>query len=287
MGGTNPNEPVPAEGSTVGGGGGLVGTLAQVGGAIYSAYQNRQNVKDTIAGNKAQSEYAYSKDLEMWNRQNDYNSPANQMARLKAAGINPNFGFSSGGGATGNASSMPKYNAPTVDYSNRRPVVDIPQMMAQYQDFQMRKAQIDNVKAQTTNVDARTASEASRNFLLGAQGRRSEFDLDTQTMLRPFFAEVKDNEARKSHVQLAQELQRLSNMKMSEVSQRLQNEQRRLAMQGMSIDQQRKESDLWYANYRNKLSKLGISTSDSPVWRLMFNTFGDRLGEFKEFLEGL
>lgn len=274
------------QGSTAVGGGGLIGTIAQVGGLVYNAAVSRKNTKDTIAANKAQAEYAYSKDLEAWNRQNEYNSPAAQMARLEAAGLNPNMMYGSGGGSS-NAAQMPHYNAPTIDYSNRRPIIDIPQAMAMYQDFQMRKAQIDNVKAQTTNVDARTASEATRNFLLGAQGRRSEFDLDTQQMLRPFFAEVKDNEARKSHVQLAQELQRLSNMKMSEVSARLQNEQRALAMKGMSIDQQRKEADLWFQQYRNKLAKLGISTSDSPVFRLMFNTFSDRLGEFKEFLEGL
>lgn len=277
---------VDPNGHGSGGSVGDIGAIIQGAGLIYSAYQGRQNTKDTIAANKDLAEYAYSKDVEAWNRQNDYNSPSAQMARLKAAGLNPNMMYGSGGGAS-NASQMPHYNAPTIDYSGRRPVVDVPAMLAQYQDFQMRKAQIDNVKAQTTNVNARTASEASRNFLLGAQGQRSQFDLDTQQMLRPFFAQVKDNEARKSHVQLAQALQQLRNMSVAEVSANLQNEQRRLAMQGMSLDQQRKEADLWYAQYRNKLSKLGISTSDSPVFRLLFNTFSDRLGEFKSFLEGL
>src|SRR5882672_8403832 len=115
MGGTNPNEPVPAEGPVAqgggGGGAGLVGTLAQVGGAIYNGIQNRKNVQDTIAANKQQSEYAYSQDLAMWNRQNDYNSPANQMSRFKAAGLNPNMIYGSGSGGSGNASQMPKYNA--------------------------------------------------------------------------------------------------------------------------------------------------------------------------------
>ena len=37
------------------------------------------------------AEYQYQKDLEMWNKQNEYNNPSNQMARLKDAGLNPNL----------------------------------------------------------------------------------------------------------------------------------------------------------------------------------------------------
>lgn len=275
-------------GSTAVGGGGLVGTIAQVGGMIYNAAVNRKNTKDTIAANKQQAEYAYSKDLEQWNRENEYNSPAAQMARLKAAGVNPNFGFASGGGSSGNATgSGPQYHAPTIDYSTRGPLLDIPSAMSLYQDFQMRQAQIDNVRAQTTNVDARTANEATRGFLLGRQGEKTQYEGENLLMLRPYMAQIKENEARQSHVGLAQSLQQLRNMKMSEVTARLQNEERALAMKGMSIDQQRKMADLWYLQYRNKLAKMGISTSDSPVYRLLFNTFSDRLGEFKDFLEGL
>lgn len=45
--------------------------------------------------------------LDMWNRQNVYNDPKNQMARLKSAGLNPNLVYGSGG-VSGNTTS----NAP-------------------------------------------------------------------------------------------------------------------------------------------------------------------------------
>lgn len=68
------------------------------------------------------AQYGYDKDLQMyerqksdaleqWNRQNEYDqkisSPSYQMARLKAAGINPNFGIGSLNDSSGQAMSMP------------------------------------------------------------------------------------------------------------------------------------------------------------------------------------
>jgi len=52
----------------------------------------------------------FTKDLEMWQRQNAYNTPKQQMKRLKAAGLNPALMY--GKGTTGNANQMPgaKFN---------------------------------------------------------------------------------------------------------------------------------------------------------------------------------
>lgn len=47
--------------------------------------------------------------IEMWNMQNEYNTPANQVARLRAAGLNPNLFYSQGN--PGNASSAPEMTA--------------------------------------------------------------------------------------------------------------------------------------------------------------------------------
>lgn len=103
------------------------------------------NTNKTIKANKQLAEYSYSKDLEMWNRQNDYNSPLSQMNRYKEAGLNPNLIY--GQGTSGNASTMPKYNAPTLKYEYSAP--NTAQMLSAYQDYQLRQAQIDNVNAST------------------------------------------------------------------------------------------------------------------------------------------
>lgn len=138
-------------------------SLANTGLGFYSTEKtNRTNMQ--------LARYAYSKDLEMWNRQNQYNSPEAQMARLKKAGLNPNLVY--GHGAVGNtASNLPKYNAPTVNYDYRIPLSGMDKL-AMYQDFQVKKAQTDNLQAQRRNIEAQTAinvAKASTEYSLRNQ----------------------------------------------------------------------------------------------------------------------
>lgn len=55
--------------------------------------------------NKELAEYQNQMNIEQWNRENEYNKPVNQMARLEEAGINPNLAYSSGGVSNTSASS--------------------------------------------------------------------------------------------------------------------------------------------------------------------------------------
>lgn len=43
----------------------------------------------------------------MWNKQNEYNTPKNQMARYLEAGLNPNLIYGSGSASSGNSTSVP------------------------------------------------------------------------------------------------------------------------------------------------------------------------------------
>lgn len=64
--------------------------------AIAGAIQNKKNrehekemmyLEDSIADENAA--VAYQRQLDMWNKQNDYNDPSAQVARLRRAGLNP------------------------------------------------------------------------------------------------------------------------------------------------------------------------------------------------------
>lgn len=59
--------------------------------------------------NKKLAQHTFNKNLEMWKLQNEYNSPKNQMSRLKEAGLNPNLMY--GKGTPGNAQTSPQYQA--------------------------------------------------------------------------------------------------------------------------------------------------------------------------------
>ena len=79
-------------------------SLAQAGNMYLAANTSRQDRKFS----REMSDLAYKRNIELWNMQNEYNTPANQYARqiegLLANGLNPNLvygGSSSVGGAAG------------------------------------------------------------------------------------------------------------------------------------------------------------------------------------------
>lgn len=68
---------------------------------------------------KKAADYAFDHNLQMWNLANAYNDPAAQMERLQKAGLNPNLVYG-GGNVTGNSSaSIPSYDTPNVNYTDR------------------------------------------------------------------------------------------------------------------------------------------------------------------------
>lgn len=84
----------------------LVGTALS--GALGFASQSKTN-----ADQMKLAEYQYSKNLEMWNRYNEYNTPSAQRERMEAAGFNPNLVYGHGS-VVNTSSSAPQYSAPTL-----------------------------------------------------------------------------------------------------------------------------------------------------------------------------
>lgn len=75
-------------------------------GAIISAGTNLISTNMTNRANERMQQEQNKWNLEQWQRNNEYNSPAAQMQRLKAAGINPDVMYGqNAGGAAGNSSS--------------------------------------------------------------------------------------------------------------------------------------------------------------------------------------
>lgn len=75
---------------------GLTSGLEAFGNDMLNNYYSKKNTKK-----------AYERDIAFWNMQNEYNSPANQMQRLKDAGLNPNliYGQINSGNAAGSVHS--------------------------------------------------------------------------------------------------------------------------------------------------------------------------------------
>lgn len=95
------------------------------------------------------------KDLnwQMWDAENAYNHPTQQMARLREAGLNPNLVYGSGATTlSASTKGSPSYQMPQGD---------ILQTMNAYQDLVQKDAMTQNIQAQTIKsyADALTASK--------------------------------------------------------------------------------------------------------------------------------
>lgn len=262
-------EPSPSPAQPGGyGGSDIATTLLQIGGMIYNNAQQRQMQKKTIQANKDQAAYAYSQEIDMMNRMNDYNSPLAQMGRFKDAGLNPNMIYGSGSGGAGNQSSIPKYNAPTLQY-NMNPVVNIPEAIGMYQNFQMKQAQINNLKAQNDAIRTSTMATQMSAGLTGVRTDQAKEQLRQSLYTNPYQAAIIANHARGSEAELKQKWQQLTLMSQQEQSNVLNQEYMRKNISGAQIQNELRQTEVIFNKYRNEWMKMGITTSDNPLLRIL------------------
>lgn len=93
--------------------------LLGAGGDIATAFINRETAKQTnkeqFEYNKQLSELAYKQNIEQWNRENAYNTPAQQVARLVSAGLNPNMAYGTPGVVSSTSADSPQMNYERYD----------------------------------------------------------------------------------------------------------------------------------------------------------------------------
>lgn len=167
---------------------GLIGSgISAIGGLIGQNIGNKkalQAVRETNQANRELAEYSYSKDLEMWNRQNDYNTPYNQMQRLKDAGLNPNLMY--GQGNTGNASNMPSYDAPRMeaytdfgDFGATRAGQQMLAGLVGYANIKKTEAEEAYIRQNTQNLEANKRLTELQIIQQGFQNAKSEIEKDS------------------------------------------------------------------------------------------------------------
>ena len=178
--------------------GGIISGVGSLLGGLGSSAMNNKAVRDTNKANmeiakyqaqwqQQENEKAYQRSLSMWNLQNEYNSPTQQMARIRAAGLNPNLVY--GNGVAGNSSgSTPQYepakfNAPTMQ-AYRGWNLGISDAISQFLAYRTAKAQVDNMEAQNSLIRQQTATEATKQANIAASTSRSEFDLNMAKELK-------------------------------------------------------------------------------------------------------
>lgn len=244
----------------------LVPVIAGAVSLISSAIASRSSKKQANATNKANMElakYQTAANEEFIKQQNTYNSPTAQMARFSDAGLNPNLIY--GQGSAGNQAAPNRYEAPRVDMHYNP--FQIPDMLSGFQDYAMRNAQIDNVKAQTEATQTEIGNKLLNRMLTVVNTDRKQFDLEQERKMGQWNLDIKHGQSQQAYQKLLQEFTRTD----------LMNLQKKMAEQHVSQGDVRTEqmkAELLFSQFRNQWMKAGVTSADNPILRMIVRAMG-------------
>lgn len=104
--------------------------------------------------------------IDQWNRENVYNTPAAQMARMKAAGLNPDLAYGQQNLSAVSPQMTAGDSSPVQDFSgiaNRQTIGDA---MMQFNQSRLIEAQAKLAESQANKTDAETEGQKSANKIL-------------------------------------------------------------------------------------------------------------------------
>ncbi len=171
---------------------------ALIGGALIGAAGSAGSSFIQNAGNRRSQKRQHRQNIDLWQRQNEYNHPMQQMQRLRQAGLNPNLVY--GKGVQG-AAGMADKPAPAsqANYTFDNPLRDLSTV-----------ASLRAIQAQTNNTEAGTAVKVQEALQRAVQTARGNLDLGVA------------KELRETSVQAAQ--QNLRNLQLNATGMKLNNE---------------------------------------------------------------
>lgn len=151
---------------------------AGIGSNVAQTIANSNLNKKNRAWQEKMYDQQYQRNVELWKLQNAYNTPAEQVKRLRQAGLNPNLLYGNGSAATGNAGEISAADVPStptsVPYDFSQASNGLASGLAMYQNWRMNELNMDKVRSQTENINANTIYQQSmrsgqdiKNKLLG------------------------------------------------------------------------------------------------------------------------
>lgn len=147
----------------------LLGAIGNAVGGARQAVKNRRHQNALLEKQQTWSENMAEKqnqwNIDQWNRQNEYNTPAAQMSRMEAAGINPYNAVNSGQIGSGTASSLESatpnnVSAPAYAEAYSNPVGDFISGLSSSLDNALKVISVDREKKLTPSVVEKSENEA-------------------------------------------------------------------------------------------------------------------------------
>lgn len=251
------------------GGGDIVSSLINLGGLLVQKNADKKAQQRQNRYNKAEAELAYQRQQEMWNLQNQYNSPANQMRLMTEAGLNPNLMYG-GAGASSAAGKQPEYQAARYEFSGNSPAMAIAPALQMYQNYRMNEAQINNINQRTAND--RVTNEVLLNTVTGkglanelsrVNIQRSKLGYERETQLLPY------------QIDMAKESVNRQKWEVLKSARDYENK----FTQGKLMESQAEKikADTLFRSMQNEFAKIGITNSDN-FWVRILARMADEAG---------
>ena len=222
--------------------------------------------------NEAMSVKQNAWNLEQWNRENEYNTPAAQVQRLRDAGLNPLYY-----GLDGNSAGASPTAAQPLGY-DRASIPNMDNPMAFGLDSALKLAQVRNVQADTERKQAETQVTSAKLpyevDLLKSQIRNSNLSSDAQAIINKYIDRQQEAELRmksasaaqaeKSVEKMAGELEKMDFEKTTmfiswiETNEKILNLQKQRAL----TDKQLQELDSLIRKNDAEAKKIGLDVSN-------------------------
>lgn len=192
----------------------------------------------------------YQMNLNAWNMQNAYNTPASQMQRLQDAGLNPRLIYGGGSSAPNMASPQTPVDVPVRQAAGAKmpdllQYYQVRQMDAQYQQTTMATDIMRKTGALKDLENGLQTLKLARETFRGKDAERhAMFETDLKYFLSQRARHLMENEATKGFM-----MDQTIEMRSKQAT-------------GLDLDNA-------FKRYRNELAKLGIYSSDHPAMRIL------------------
>lgn len=153
----------------------IIQGVANVGSGLFG-WLNQRSVNKA---NFKMAEWQNARNIENWQMQNEYNSPLNQMERLKEAGLNPNLVYGQGSVVGNSASSPSPASAPRMEaYQMPQNMLgdlgSIMPALVQLQNMEKTREEIKNIKEVTNLTRQQVEGTRLKNLLMAFENEKNE-----------------------------------------------------------------------------------------------------------------
>lgn len=169
-----------------------------IGNGLLNWFTGKTNTDKTIEAQKEMADYQFAQNKEMWQLQNEYNSPISQLQRLKDAGLNTNLIY--GNLSSSNASSAPSFEAPNLQYNYRAPQFDFNSALAAYNQVRLTDAETSLKREQAAKEQALASYYMQETLNKSLDYDVADYDFNEKKDLRAYRYLIANNNWKMSDV---------------------------------------------------------------------------------------